>query len=63
MKNPKKKKTKKKPLRGSKGSVDVLNRIDDGNSDYEPPMYNRSSIIIQMETDSPKRKSRTLRSA
>uniref|UniRef100_T1PCR8 Uncharacterized protein n=2 Tax=Musca domestica TaxID=7370 RepID=T1PCR8_MUSDO len=63
MEKPKKKKTKKKTRKGSKGSVDVLNRIDDDNDDYEPPIYSRRSSSIQMETDSPKRKSRSRRSS
>ncbi|XP_073842152.1 four and a half LIM domains protein limpet isoform X1 [Musca autumnalis] len=60
---PKKKKTKKKSRKGSKGTVDILSRLDDDNDDYESPIYSRRSSSIQMETDSPKRKSRSRRSS
>ncbi|XP_013111608.2 protein split ends isoform X1 [Stomoxys calcitrans] len=61
---PKKKKTKKKSRKGSKSSVEALARDDDNdNDDYEPPIYSRRSSSIQMEMDSPKRKSRSRRSS
>ncbi|XP_075164211.1 four and a half LIM domains protein limpet isoform X1 [Haematobia irritans] len=59
---PKKKKTKKKSRKDSRGSVEVLTR-DEDNDDYERPVYSRRSSSIQMETDSPKRKSRSRRSS
>ncbi|XP_037820184.1 trichohyalin isoform X1 [Lucilia sericata] len=60
---PKKKKTKKKlHKKESKDSLEeTMNREDE--DVYDNEMYNRRSSSIQMETDSPKRKSRSRRSS
>ncbi|XP_065358805.1 nucleoprotein TPR isoform X1 [Calliphora vicina] len=59
---PKKKKTKKKLHKETKDSLEeTMNREDEDVYDHE--LYNRRSSSIQMETDSPKRKSRSRRSS
>lgn len=62
LEKPKKKKTKKKLHKESKGSLEeTMNKEDEEAYDIE--VNQRRSSSIQMETDSPKRKSRSRRSS